>query len=148
MQGAHRAATGAGRPSAAGRRSALRTDIATELPPVEGDPAQLRQVVLNLVLNGAEAIDDATEGWVAGRIHERECAGAELSGPVPHADLPAGRYAAPGAGANGRQHRGLGGTGGGPATGSGTLTGFRQITSEDLAGIDAVAPGQSGGKGG
>ena len=38
------------------RRVALRTDLATRLPPVLGDRVQLQQVVLNLVMNGIEAM--------------------------------------------------------------------------------------------
>ena len=34
----------------------LRLQLADRLPPVEGDPGQLQQVVMNLIINGAEAI--------------------------------------------------------------------------------------------
>jgi PAS domain S-box-containing protein len=36
---------------------ALRTELAGELPPVLGDRVQLQQVILNLVMNGIEAMD-------------------------------------------------------------------------------------------
>ncbi len=39
-------------------RISLRTDLAPELPLLEGDPTQLQQVVLNLVTNAAEAIGE------------------------------------------------------------------------------------------
>lgn len=38
------------------RGVALRTDLATRLPPVLGDRVQLQQVVLNLIMNGIEAM--------------------------------------------------------------------------------------------
>ena len=38
------------------RRVALRTDLAARIPPVLGDRVQLQQVVLNLVMNGIEAM--------------------------------------------------------------------------------------------
>jgi PAS domain S-box-containing protein len=41
---------------------ALRTELATSLAPVKGDPIQLQQVVLNLVMNGIEATSAKTEG--------------------------------------------------------------------------------------
>jgi signal transduction histidine kinase len=43
----------------------LRTELAAQLPPVEGDRVQLQQVILNLLMNGIEA----TEG-VRGRPRE------------------------------------------------------------------------------
>ena len=39
------------------RRVTLRLEAASGLPPMEGDAAQLNQIILNLVLNAAEAMD-------------------------------------------------------------------------------------------
>jgi signal transduction histidine kinase len=41
------------------RRVTVTTDLAAGLPEVEGDRVQLQQVVLNLVMNGCEAMDGA-----------------------------------------------------------------------------------------
>jgi C4-dicarboxylate-specific signal transduction histidine kinase len=38
------------------KQVALRTELATQLPPVLGDRVQLQQVVLNLIMNGIEAM--------------------------------------------------------------------------------------------
>jgi C4-dicarboxylate-specific signal transduction histidine kinase len=43
-------------------RVALRLDLSSQLPPVVGDRIQLQQVVLNLVMNGSEAISSTAEG--------------------------------------------------------------------------------------
>jgi signal transduction histidine kinase/ActR/RegA family two-component response regulator len=45
----------------------LRTELAAALPPVFMDPSQLEQVVLNLILNGAEAIGENHAGTVTVR---------------------------------------------------------------------------------
>jgi len=37
-------------------------DLGAELPPVEGDRVQLQQVLLNLVMNGTDAMADASSG--------------------------------------------------------------------------------------
>jgi signal transduction histidine kinase len=37
-------------------RASVRVDLADGLPPIEGDRVQLQQVVLNLILNGIEAM--------------------------------------------------------------------------------------------
>jgi len=46
----------------------IQTDLAKDLPSVEGDPAQVQQVVMNLITNAAEAMEGA-EGVV--RLHTR-----------------------------------------------------------------------------
>jgi C4-dicarboxylate-specific signal transduction histidine kinase len=40
---------------------AIRMDLATNFPPVLGDRIQLQQVILNLVMNGIEAMDTVTD---------------------------------------------------------------------------------------
>jgi signal transduction histidine kinase len=49
-------------------RIALSLDLAADLAPVEGDPNQLQQVVTNLLLNAADAVD-GTAGGI--RVHSR-----------------------------------------------------------------------------
>jgi C4-dicarboxylate-specific signal transduction histidine kinase len=53
---------------------ALRTELAADLPPVMGDRVQLQQVVMNLILNGLEAmstVQDRERELVMGRFFER-----------------------------------------------------------------------------
>ena len=40
---------------------ALRTELATDLPPVVADRVQLQQVMLNLMMNGIEAMSEITD---------------------------------------------------------------------------------------
>jgi signal transduction histidine kinase len=40
----------------------LRTDLAEDLPPVNGNSIELQQVILNLIINGAQAMRDAPTG--------------------------------------------------------------------------------------
>lgn len=42
------------------RKIALHFDLPAEMPSVEGDPTQIRQVVMNLIINASEAIGDDT----------------------------------------------------------------------------------------
>jgi len=57
-------------------RVALRTDLAGTLPPVVGDRVQLQQVILNLVMNGVEAmasvVDRPRELLICSRQHDSD----------------------------------------------------------------------------
>jgi C4-dicarboxylate-specific signal transduction histidine kinase len=53
------------RDEAVGRRVTIRTDLAPGLPRIKGDRVRLQQVVLNLLMNGMDALSD-----VAGRPRE------------------------------------------------------------------------------
>ena len=57
----------------------LKLDLASELPPIEADPAQIQQVVMNLVINGAEAIGENATGKVEIRTSLREINAREAS---------------------------------------------------------------------
>jgi PAS domain S-box-containing protein len=56
---------------------ALRTELPEHCPPIEADVGQLQQLLLNLILNAAEAIGDES-GEVNVRIRVREVAESEL----------------------------------------------------------------------
>ena len=59
------------RSDAAGRRVRLETEIPTELPPVRCDRVHLQQVLLNLVMNGMDAMDHAQDDDRRVLIHAR-----------------------------------------------------------------------------
>ena len=46
---------------AAAQRVAVRMELASELPPVRGDRIQLQQVLINLVINGIQAMASVTD---------------------------------------------------------------------------------------
>ena len=50
----------------------LRTELADDLPAIQGDRVQLQQVILNLVMNAIEAMSGGTtrELLVSSKIHE------------------------------------------------------------------------------
>ena len=69
----------------------LRVDIEPALPAIQGDAAQIHQILMNLVINGAEAIGDASGEVIVSLATEdvREGAAGELIGQER---LPSGRY--------------------------------------------------------
>jgi signal transduction histidine kinase len=73
-------------------RSSLQ--LAEGLPPVQADPAQMRQVLLNLVRNAAEALGGAesADGLITVRTDRVRLEGADLASLRGGADLPAGEY--------------------------------------------------------
>ena len=51
---------------------ALRLDLGESLPPIDGDRVQLQQVIMNLLMNGIQAMRAVTEGHRELRIRSRE----------------------------------------------------------------------------
>jgi two-component system, cell cycle sensor histidine kinase and response regulator CckA len=66
-------------------------DIPKNSPTLEGDVGQLQQLILNLVLNGAEAIGD-NHGEVSIRVRVRDVAEAELAKHYAPFPMPPGAY--------------------------------------------------------
>jgi PAS domain S-box-containing protein len=66
-------------------------ELASELPRVEGDATQLRQVVMNLVLNAAEAMA-GEQGRITVRTGCTRCDRAALRSTYLEEDLPEGEY--------------------------------------------------------
>ena len=75
---------------ASGQR--LELDAAAEMPAVDADPVQLRQVLINLVANAGEALGEHG-GRVVIRTGAQRCDDAYLAACYPDDGLPAGDYA-------------------------------------------------------
>jgi two-component system cell cycle sensor histidine kinase/response regulator CckA len=74
------------------KKISLEFDFGSELPVVEADPVQVRQVVMNLITNAGEAIGDQ-KGTIRLQTGLSECDPASLSGLYLEDALPAGIYA-------------------------------------------------------
>jgi CheY-like chemotaxis protein len=71
----------------------IRFEHAPRLPAIEGDPTQLRQVIMNLLTNAAEAMH--TEGGVVTvRTSQVYAQPSDLVSPYLHQELPTGSYVA------------------------------------------------------
>jgi PAS domain S-box-containing protein len=73
------------------KKASLRFDLADDLPAIEGDPAQVRQIVLNLITNASEAIGDQV-GVIAVRTSLDEYDADYLAQTHVDDRLPAGEY--------------------------------------------------------
>jgi len=73
------------------KKAVLEIDAAGDLPAIEADPSQIRQVLMNLVINASEALDEKNGViWIrTGTIHADRDSLAEAAFAT---DLPAGDY--------------------------------------------------------
>ena len=74
------------------KKVSLRLNFARKLPPVEADPTQLRQVVMNLIINASDAIGDQI-GQISVSTGVANMDRISLGRLLVGADLPIGRYA-------------------------------------------------------
>lgn len=77
--------------AAMSKKVVLQFELSDQLPEVEGDATQLRQVVMNLISNAADAIGDA-EGTVSLRTFHRELTPGEVRSHHGLEPLPNGDY--------------------------------------------------------
>jgi CheY-like chemotaxis protein len=75
------------------KRCRLACELGDDLPGIEADPGQVRQVVMNLLLNAAEAVGDAG-GLITVRTRVRECDRRFLTGCALGKEIPEGPYVA------------------------------------------------------
>ncbi len=73
------------------RKIELHLDLDPALPAILAEPAQVQQVVLNLVINAVDAIGEAS-GAIRIATMAREWTGADLRSMTLGGDLPDGRY--------------------------------------------------------
>ena len=73
------------------KKATLRRDFDLDMPGIEGDPAQIRQVIMNLITNASEALGDAP-GAIAVSTGVAECDRDFLNGLYVHEALAEGRY--------------------------------------------------------
>jgi nitrogen-specific signal transduction histidine kinase/CheY-like chemotaxis protein len=76
--------------TALGRKTSLNLRISRDLPSIEADPAQLQQIVMNLVINGSEAIEG--DGEVSVRTGVAELDGAHHDDDALPDPAPRGPY--------------------------------------------------------
>jgi PAS domain S-box-containing protein len=74
-----------------GKGIEVRYQLATDLPPVEGDATQLRQIVMNLITNASDAIGDRA-GVIRIGTHATRAEQARLSETYVDDGLAAGEY--------------------------------------------------------
>src|SRR6266508_2852447 len=75
------------------RSITIHHQLAPDLPPVEGDPTQLEQVVQNLLINAAEAIGTAA-GTITVTTNVRQLTSTDLAAAAVGANHPPGWYVA------------------------------------------------------
>jgi PAS domain S-box-containing protein len=73
------------------KKAQLQCDLAAALPPIEADAAQLRQVIMNLIINASDALEDR-DGTIAVRTQMGRWNGTITPGIYRSQELPPGDY--------------------------------------------------------
>jgi PAS domain S-box-containing protein len=73
------------------KKATLRHEFAEDLPLIDADATQLRQIIMNLITNASDAIEDAN-GIIRLKTGSRECDESYLSETYLADDLPTGPY--------------------------------------------------------
>ncbi|MDA0321905.1 MAG: PAS domain-containing protein [Verrucomicrobia bacterium] len=73
------------------KKAELELDLALKLPAIEADITQIRQIVMNLIINASEALGEMP-GHIRISTGVVDCARRELSRSHVNPDLPAGPY--------------------------------------------------------
>ncbi|MCX7045455.1 MAG: PAS domain S-box protein [Candidatus Sumerlaeota bacterium] len=73
------------------KKAVLRYRFADNLPTVEADATQIRQIIMNLIINASEAIGDKS-GIISVSTGAMECDSAYLGSAYLHDQLPGGLY--------------------------------------------------------
>ena len=73
------------------KKAQLECEFAEDLPAIDADPTQVRQVVMNLITNASEALGEA-DGLITIRTGVTSVQAAELGEPALDGELPGGRY--------------------------------------------------------
>jgi PAS domain S-box-containing protein len=70
----------------------IQLDLGAGLPSIEADPGQIQQLVMNLIINGAEAIGEGNPGAVVIRTEARDLDEEEIRREFPNDQLSPGCY--------------------------------------------------------
>jgi two-component system, cell cycle sensor histidine kinase and response regulator CckA len=74
------------------KRARLELNLAPDLPAISGDATQLRQIIMNLVINAADATNDQPDGLITVQTSYRELTASFFKNSVNASDHPDGRY--------------------------------------------------------
>ena len=71
---------------------AIQLELAADLPAIEADPGQIQQLVMNLIINGAEALGEGKPGTVVVRTGARNLNAEDILQEFPNDHLNPGTY--------------------------------------------------------
>lgn len=72
----------------------LRLELDDHLPAMEGDATQIQQLIMNLVINGAEAIPEGKEGTVLIKTSVQDIDARYIARTFPRGEIAPGKYVA------------------------------------------------------